>query len=72
MNAALSTLYSALTVLQTNEPIHRKEGDLDAADFALKRIKEIEHGLAILEAAYKPRTCCTEHEALWKEAQFVQ
>jgi hypothetical protein len=72
MNAALNHLYAGLTILQSNEPIYRAEGDLESADFALKCIKEIEHGLAILEAAYKPRTCCTEHEALWKEAQFVQ
>lgn len=47
-NAATSELEIALNTLETNEPIHRAEGNIEQADLCLSRAHEIKNALNIL------------------------
>lgn len=49
MNAAIATLQIALDVLENNEPINRREGNIDQANLQLKNAAEIRTALEILE-----------------------
>lgn len=48
MHAATTYLSVALKTLETNEPINRREGNLDQANLEKASIVEIREGLAIL------------------------
>ena len=48
MNAAIVTLQIALDVLENNEPINRREGNIEQADLELNNAKEIRSVLSSL------------------------
>ena len=50
MNYAIESLRIQLNMLETNEPIHRREGNIAQADFNLQAIAEVRAALAALGA----------------------
>lgn len=50
MKAAIITLETALHTLETNEPINRKEGNIEQADIEAANAAEIRQALATLNA----------------------
>lgn len=50
MNAAINTLEIALSVMETNEPINRAEGNIEQADLELANATDYRKALDILRA----------------------
>ncbi len=49
MKHAIAELEIALHTAETNEPIHRAEGDIDQADLAAARIAELRDAISVLK-----------------------
>ena len=47
-SAAITQLEVTLNVLETNEPIHRAEGNIEQADLEVASAVEIRHALGVL------------------------
>jgi len=51
MHAAITYLETSLSVLETNEPINRAEGNVEQADLEAISAFQIREGIEILKAA---------------------